>query len=459
MKFDGNQETPFVCSNATATYNDVLRVKQEITSLGYLTYHDAFAYARRYLTAYPRLADVISRRFSYVFIDEMQDTDGYQYELLESLFRDRTIIQRFGDPRQTIYGHKSQNAEPVWNPGQDHAIRSSRRLSPSISRLSQSICSEPLEIHGNEELPTHPHTVILFDQRTIENVLPQFGRIIRRENLSNGPFKAVGAVGRPNQNQARLSITSYWPSFQKRQLHSRANDPFWGTISQVHSTIRSKGNFSDAYLLLVKAFTEVLRLGQFQTAGGRLFTPSTLLNSIHEKGEHHYDQFQTFLLTICETLYQSNSLDIDFVVNQVKHFIGVIGFTLDARIEDELRVRGQQLPADQPADGNGPNIYVHEENIQIEINTIHSVKGQTHQATLVMETYYRNNDLPTILPYLVGGQKKNPGVTILYRFLPLIYVACTRPSHLLCLAMDKGHISEEDKDHISRHGWVIDDLT
>ncbi|MBE3085684.1 MAG: UvrD-helicase domain-containing protein, partial [Bacteroidetes bacterium] len=253
VNFDSNRETAFYCQTTTQTYREVLRWKQELTSLGYLTYHDAFSYANRYIRKYPNFTTIISNRFSYVFIDEMQDTDTYQNELIETIFRGRSTIQKFGDPNQTIYGLRSQGGEPIWRPQGNHFIRSSRRLSPSISRLSQGICSQSHEIRGNDQIPNHSHTVILFDQRRREDVIPRFGQIIEDEQLREGPFKALGAIGRPNQNPDLLSITSYWPSFQRRLQQNRDNNPFWGLVHQAHYAINLTNKYSDAYQLLSRA--------------------------------------------------------------------------------------------------------------------------------------------------------------------------------------------------------------
>ena len=83
ISFTSGKETNLSFGTHTPTYRDVLRVKTRITDLGYLTYHDAFSFANRYIKKYPELATLISSRFSFLFIDEMQDTDQYQAELLK----------------------------------------------------------------------------------------------------------------------------------------------------------------------------------------------------------------------------------------------------------------------------------------------------------------------------------------------------------------------------------------
>lgn len=51
------------------------------------------------------------------------------------------------------------------------------------------------------------------------------------------------------------------------------------------------------------------------------------------------------------------------------------------------------------------NIYYHQATIPIEVETIHGVKGQTHEATLLLETYWRDYHLHKLLPYLKGERE------------------------------------------------------
>ena len=61
-------------------------------------------------------------------------------------------------------------------------------------------------------------------------------------------------------------------------------------------------------------------------------------------------------------------------------------------------------PAEEKAGSAAQRINVLTHNgLQIEVGTIHSVKGQTHSATLVLETYLKKKyDLEQLLPYIKG---------------------------------------------------------
>lgn len=97
--------------------------------------------------------------------------------------------------------------------------------------------------------------------------------------------------------------------------------------------------------------------------------------------------------------------------------------------------------------------------VDIRLGSIHSVKGETHTATLVLETFNRTHHLNKLFPFI----KSNPNKRFdepLEKRLKLHYVAMTRPSHLLCLAMKKstledktGCIDQKHIDALKQHGW------
>lgn len=104
--------------------------------------------------------------------------------------------------------------------------------------------------------------------------------------------------------------------------------------------------------------------------------------------------------------------------------------------------------------------------VHVRLGSIHSVKGETHTATLVLDTYFHKHHLSELKPWLLGvrsggftTKKKVPvleGPRLLGR-LKLHYVAMTRPSHLLCLAMRKDAFERSELDVLRNRGWHIVD--
>lgn len=92
---------------------------------------------------------------------------------------------------------------------------------------------------------------------------------------------------------------------------------------------------------------------------------------------------------------------------------------------------------------------------RIEFDTIHGVKGETHDATLYLETDRQGaSDLNRILPYYGIGKL---GSSDLFDYSRrLAYVGMSRPKKLLCVAM-QAKTFEKSKDAFT-DDWEIIDL-
>jgi hypothetical protein len=116
------------------------------------------------------------------------------------------------------------------------------------------------------------------------------------------------------------------------------------------------------------------------------------------------------------------------------------------------------------------NLFLHPidaPQVRIKLGSIHSVKGETHTATLVLDSFFHSHHLSELKPWVLGtkyggsitNKKGKPvweGARMLGR-LKLHYVAMTRPTHLLCLAMRKDAFGEGELDILAGRGWTIVD--
>lgn len=97
-----------------------------------------------------------------------------------------------------------------------------------------------------------------------------------------------------------------------------------------------------------------------------------------------------------------------------------------------------------------------EPQVRIRLGSIHSVKGETHTATLVLETFFKAHHLKTLKPWLLGQRSggSSLGVENLSR-LRQHYVAVTRPTHLLCLALRRDAFNDEEIVVLKDRGWRV----
>jgi DNA helicase II / ATP-dependent DNA helicase PcrA len=90
------------------------------------------------------------------------------------------------------------------------------------------------------------------------------------------------------------------------------------------------------------------------------------------------------------------------------------------------------------------------------------VKGQTHSATLVLETYLRKkHDIEQLLPYIKSesGAIRASITDEVKEHMKRIFVGGTRPREILGIAMHKNHLTAEDIIILQSKGWEIKDLT
>jgi hypothetical protein len=103
--------------------------------------------------------------------------------------------------------------------------------------------------------------------------------------------------------------------------------------------------------------------------------------------------------------------------------------------------------------------------VDILLSSIHAVKGQTHLSTLVLETFNRQHVLKTLMPWLTGRRTGAQARTsdLVQKRLRMAYVAMTRPSHLLCLALPRSSLGQQGEvtanlASLATMGWKVVEL-
>ncbi len=98
VKKDGN----------TALSNNQINViykayESELKVSGYLDYDDLLLKSYKLLKKYPALSKHYQKTYSYICIDELQDTNTMQYKILELIINEETNLLTVGDDNQVIY--------------------------------------------------------------------------------------------------------------------------------------------------------------------------------------------------------------------------------------------------------------------------------------------------------------------------------------------------------------------
>ncbi len=99
------------------------------------------------------------------------------------------------------------------------------------------------------------------------------------------------------------------------------------------------------------------------------------------------------------------------------------------------------------------------EGLKIEVGTVHSAKGQTHTATLYLETFYQGKYESEYLRNAILGKKLNPNRKYQKQAARMAYVGFSRPTHLLCFAVHKYRFNKYLNEDIAENIWEIIDIT
>jgi hypothetical protein len=477
----------------TTTYKLMRKACEKSTEEGYHCYDEMFMWADELISRYPNLVGTIRSRFPMLFIDETQDNSESQSRILHTIFNsgeNQVIRQRFGDENQAIYDfvnaiEASTDKFPLDD--RKREIPNSHRFCQIIAKLAGPLglnadtCNLVGEGPKCWEIPpiqdAVPHTIFLFDDETITKVLDAYGDLILsmfpHDLLRKGVFTAVGQVHRSEDDTNRpRHVAHYWPDYDP-ELCSKEPKPD-SFLKYVYAGIGMAQKTMEVNPLVDKIAEGILRLAgmaaHFSVSNKRGYCHRRVLRCL----EGHPGTVEKYRRFVHEWAVKGNlpAKDVwqDDFSKQIKEIAEVIASEplTQKNANHFLRWQGMaSKPFPEPESVKyKDNIYRHTKDgktARIRVGSIHSVKGETHTATLVLETYYYAHNLQSIIPWICcdeegcsGAGKRN------IQRLKIHYVAMTRPTHLLCLAMKRSAFEnangESKKDILNRlsdRGWRI----
>ncbi|MDO8736103.1 MAG: UvrD-helicase domain-containing protein [Thermoleophilia bacterium] len=464
-------EADFPLTDKTGrSYLGIKKMKTDLLEWGYLHFDDAYYLASKYLSEYPSLIEILRKRFKYVFVDEMQDMDKHQHDLLEKIFfHEEVIFQRIGDKNQAIFSPGVVMLDMIWQ-GRDNTLSliGSHRLSPRIAETVKYFGLEYLEIEGRKtnddgtEIDIKPH-MIIYDEGTITHVLEEFTKIVEALQQAGAipgkllhPVKAIG--WRAEHDDAdKYGIKDYHNEYE-RSLHRKRID-FPTLMSYISMYDKETGSLQPLRCNIINALLTVLRLEQMFDENGRACTRRGLLNHLREEFPERYEEFKLKLYEWSIGAYSGN---VEAVHEAMKGYLPTFFsevFGLETLKDESLEFINsnarEEIFVDEAAIGRS-NVFTGENEIEVEIGTVHSVKGETHTATLYLETYYQGREAYESKRLSKQFSKEKFDDTRVHhrQSVKMIYVGFSRPSYLLCFAVHKDRIPE-----IVDEEWVIIDLS
>ncbi len=431
-------------------------------------YDDAYFLANYYLKNYLLAKDILRKRFSYVFVDEMQDMDIHQVGIIDKVFLDEKnpdhVLQRIGDKNQAIFS-SDVKLEVIWNerPKVLH-ISGSLRLSKNIADGVTPFGLNPIQVSGNNQIATAkniPKRIILYNDKNIEQALPLFHKTIKHyfeagefDGVKELKFMAAGWRAKSDEERKTV-IKDFFPKYnsQKRRI-TVEHECFEDYLNPV-SKLKFKSNvFVNA---IYDALFHVLEIEKIidQNSGLR-YNKSRLNNRISESDNDLRNEFKTILIGISNAYLNGKIEDVkNSFLNLVRIILGFLKpeHQLSALSNAFIETKSN-LKIGQPDDLDNSNQYS-DAGISIEVGTVHSVKGETYTGMLYLETFYQGGyETERLIEQLKGVQFNDTKVRH-KQSTKMMYVGFSRPTHLLCLAAHEDRIKGSEAA-LTANGWVID---
>ncbi len=458
VEFDSLEEKTFnldfkIKNKQSPTYKTINEIIKEIFDQGYIRFKDAFSLSKLYLNTIQEINNIFSSRFKYVFIDEAQDTSAIQKEIIKNCFNENVIIQWIGDVNQGIMN--DNYTEAAWEPKNDDRYKlkylsKSHRISQPIADVIKNIAISPyVTLCGCDNIPIKP-IIIVFDDSTKDKILEKFAELVctKRANYngegknlydislcSGNPVKAVGWVGK--EKDKGLSIKSYFPNFDKKSTNiNKIYFPNLFTMCELSKNISTKV-FKNR---TISCILEALHLSNVTNPlNNRKFNKTEFLNFINETDKNLLnDLLANIVIYYTERNFQNFSKEIKNCLNSLEFNLknNSINYLQKPTLKDVLNIQST----------NESNVYkaiINGNKVSIPIDTVHGIKGETHTATLYLETKYYYNSSKYFCDELTGHKsKKESDSKRKNQALKIAHVAFSRPTHLLCIAMYKNEYKE-----------------
>lgn len=450
----GRQKTPLAGAGKPSAEQYKELLVELLKGEGIIRYQDAYTYASAALDELPtEYTDLFSSRFQYIFIDEYQDCDKIQRQVIDAIFNpQKCAVFKIGDSDQAIY-NSTEDTTPDWIPHPDFLpITTSCRFNQETANV---ICKLK---KGDKNIVTLAGktgvkpVLLVFPPEEIDKVIGGFISALEKHELydNNGIYKAIGAIKK--EDSAGLKIGSYWPEFDG-SVQRKSEYNYWALVDEISQSLLD-GKLYKAEQIVRRLLCRVFHYIRIRhPVSGKDYTLTTMKKTLDEKYRDHYRQW-IYEMSRIQTI-DRHSVD-QMIRQKVNELLRISNPSLTdvftALPEFFLEEAGSIELVDMPE----KNVWIEPiRGRRIVFDTIHRVKGETHDATLYLETDRQGaSDLNRILPYFGVGRC---GSSTLYNSSrKLAYVGMSRAKKLLCVAMQAA--TYEKSKGVFDADWEVIDL-
>jgi hypothetical protein len=460
----------------TQTYIHAKEAVDESIHKGIFTFHEMLLYAKLAIASESDLSRILSHRFPYVFIDESQDMNKTQLSIIQDAFS-QSVCQFFGDKNQEIFDERQvpeDDSTTTANSGESSQIHmtveDSRRFSNEIASVVNPLAISGKAMTGaNKRYASITPTIILFSKSNISNVIPAFGHLIlqyfsedelRTDNVPNCyaigfVHKTIGSDERADKFPA--SLTQYVDHYNAKRKEQSSIQSFSHLSEYFQYGRQLTVANRDTYLGVREIVAGFIRVANQKSDDASFHLKSRPFDSFNNL--FATDELMGIRRFIFQIISNADAVNTDHWNNtllQLRAFMEKFGNSF--AIPSFIKWPANRETASTHSTVQSPNEVQYSEDgrqVNILLNSIHGVKGETHLATLVLETFWFKHCLKALLPYLEKESPRIPPKKQMTAIIKAHYVGMTRARGLLCLGIPEDEISEHDREALKRVGWKI----
>lgn len=387
-----------------------IATKKRLNRAGYVTQLDANYFALKVLEKYPKIATAIVKRFPFLIVDEAQDTSEIQMKIIDTLIKHGLReVMLVGDPDQAIYEFNKANPKLLeakfssWS--NSCVLNENRRSSRLICEFTHKLSGLPeISTAVNAEVSSLTIKPAIFSyEGKMDEIIPSFldrclseGIDINHENVAI-LFRSKSML---NELLGRTFVrNSPWK-----------DDDFYVKDLVLGKFLYSNGRLKEGFKLVQRVLVKI-------TLNQRFCTEKDLQNEINKVGHRTINSNTKTLIDLLPAIGNKK------IGNWVDEANNVLSLSDFSSLSLSIKRTGKDYSFGElfPGEESGETMF------DCRIGTVHSAKGETFEAVLMVlkskadkayKTYLQNNT-----PISESEE------------LRIVYVGLTRPRRLVCLAV------------------------